>query len=101
MLKVTEQRGTDPDSLFLLLEGRLAGDWVGELETYCATIALNRQRCGMIDLAAVTFIDAKGKALLTKLWQQGVELRASGCLTRCLVDEITGATRQDSKKKKP
>jgi len=50
----------------------------------------------MIDLTGVTFIDADGKALLTKLWQQGAELRALGCLTRCVVEEITGAGRIDS-----
>jgi anti-anti-sigma regulatory factor len=47
----------------------------------------------VIDLAGVTFIDADGKTLLTMLWRQGATLRASGCLTRCMVEEITGACR--------
>jgi len=37
----------------------------------------------------VTFIDPQGKALLTKMWQQGVKLHAVGCLTRCIVEEIS------------
>jgi len=47
----------------------------------------------VIDLTGVTFIDANGKALLTRLWQQGAELRAVGCLIRCVVEEITGSSR--------
>jgi hypothetical protein len=50
----------------------------------------------MIDLAGVTFIDGEGKALLARLWRQGAKLQASGCLTRCVVEEITGVGRLDS-----
>jgi hypothetical protein len=28
---------------------------------------------------------------LTRMWQQGAELRAVGCLTKCIVEEITKA----------
>ncbi len=95
MLKITEQRGIEPDSLSLLLEGRLAGPWVEELNGYCRKMAEAHQRCTVIDLTGVTFIDATGKALLTRLWKRGAELRASGCLTKCIVEEITGARRTD------
>lgn len=88
MLKITEQRGAEPGSLSVLVEGRLAGPWVEELSAYCRKVSANQQRCTMIDLSGVTFIDADGKALLALLWQQGAELRASGCLTRCVVEEI-------------
>lgn len=88
MLKITEQRGLEPDSLSLRLEGRLAGPWVEELSASCRRISIRQQRCTMVDLTGVTFIDADGKALLTHLWRQGAELRASGCLTRCVVEEI-------------
>jgi hypothetical protein len=47
-------------------------------------------------LTGVTFLDADGKALLTKLWQQGAELFAAGCLTRCVVEEIMGSGRVGS-----
>lgn len=88
MLKITEQRGLEPDSLWLRLEGRLAGPWVGELSASCCQLSARQQRCVMIDLTGVTFIDSDGKALLASLWRQGAELRASGCLTRCVVEEI-------------
>jgi hypothetical protein len=92
MLKITEQRGQEPDAMSLVLDGRLAGAWVEELETYCSMVALNRQRCTMIDLTGVRFIDINGKALLSRLWRQGISLRATGCLNRCIVpDSAQGA----------
>ena len=96
MLKITGQRGAASDSMSLKLEGRLAGPWVEELNSYWRQMSANQQSGTMIDLTGVTFIDANGKALLTRLWQQGAELSAAGCLTRCVVEEITGPGRLDS-----
>ncbi|MGE3977757.1 MAG: hypothetical protein AB7F94_09230 [Nitrospira sp.] len=100
MLKITEERGAESGSLSLILEGRLSGLWVEELKTYCRVVAENRQRRTMIDLTSVTFIDADGKALLARLWRDGAELRASGCLTRCVIEDITGGSRSDPSCKK-
>jgi anti-anti-sigma regulatory factor len=96
MLKITGQKNATQASMSIILEGKLAGPWVEELNTYWCQISGNRQSDKVIDLTGVTFIDADGKELLTKLWQQGAELRAAGCLTRCVVEEITGAGRVDS-----
>jgi anti-anti-sigma regulatory factor len=74
-----------------MLEGRLAGPWVEELHSYWRQMAANSQGGAVVDLTGVTFIDANGKALLTRLWQQGAEFRAAGCLTRCIIEEITKA----------
>ena len=93
MLKITGQQDAVPDSMSLILEGRLAGPWVEELNSYWHEMLADQQNCTMIDLTGVTFIDANGKVLLTRLWQQGAELRAAGCLTRCIVEEITKASR--------
>lgn len=90
MFKITGHRDIAQQGVSLVVEGRLAGPWVEELRVYCRRVAENQQRCAMIDLTGVTFVDADGKALLAQLWQQGTELRASGCLTRCVIDEITG-----------
>lgn len=90
VLKITEQEGPEPDSVSLRLDGRLAGPWVDELRASCHRASTRRQRCAAIDLTGVTYIDGDGKALLAFLWRQGAELRASGCLTRCIVEEITG-----------
>ena len=88
MLKITEQRGPESDFTLLRLEGRLAGPWVDELSASFRRISVRQQRCVMIDLTGVTFIDPEGKALLADLWRRGAELRAAGCLTRCVVEEI-------------
>ena len=90
MFKITSQQDTAIQGVFLIIEGRLAGLWVEELRTYCRMVSENQQRCTRIDLTGVTFIDAAGKALLARLWGDGAELLASGCLTSCVVKEITG-----------
>jgi hypothetical protein len=95
MLKITRQREAASGSVSLMLEGRLAGPWVEELEKCWRQMAANPQSRPVVDLTGVTFVDAHGKALLTSMWQQGAELRAAGCLTRCIVEEITKAGRAD------
>lgn len=89
MLKITGQEDKGR-GVALVIEGRLAGPWVAELDAYCRALSEHQQHCAKIDLGGVTFIDADGKALLARLWREGAELRASGCLTRCLVEELTG-----------
>ncbi|CUS32562.1 STAS domain-containing protein [Candidatus Nitrospira nitrificans] len=95
MLKITGRREATTEGVSLLIEGRLAGPWVEELSAYCRKMSEDHERCAVIDLTGVTFIDTEGKELLARLWRQGAELRASGCLTRCVVEEIIGAGRLD------
>lgn len=96
MLKISEQRDIEDDSLTVMLEGRLAGQWVKELARYLGEVSVNDSKGAIIDLTGVTFIDAEGKVLLAQLSQQGVRLRASGCLTRSVVEEIIGGGRPES-----
>ena len=91
MLKITQQRDETLKSISFKLEGRLAGPWVEELKACWRRTTADPGSRAVVDLTGVTFVDADGKALLTKMWQQGAELRAAGCLTRCIVDEITGS----------
>lgn len=92
MLKITSQCDAKAGSpLTLVLEGRLAGPWVGELQASWQALSTNEHHRVVINLADVTYIDADGKALLVRLWRQGAELRASGCLTRCVIEEITSS----------
>jgi anti-anti-sigma regulatory factor len=100
MLKITEKKDAVPASMSIILEGRLAGPWVEELSSYWRQIFGNQQRGAVVDLTGVTFIDAEGKELLAKLWRQGAELRAAGCLTRCVVEEIIGSGRGESSQRK-
>ena len=96
MLKITQQRGPASESVSLILEGRLGGLWVDELETCWRQLAMNSSGGSMVDVTGVTFVDAKGKALLIRIWEGGAEFRAAGCLTRCLVEEITKVGRTGS-----
>ena len=87
MLKITIH--PEAGAARLTLEGRLAGPWVEELDRCWREAASSQQNHLVVDLSGVTFIDPQGKALLTKMWQQGVKLHAVGCLTRCIVEEIS------------
>ena len=98
MLKITTH--TNTQSTTLQLEGRLAGPWVGELERcWLSTVSAKTRSPLSVDLSAVTFVDAEGKELLNKIYQAGAELVASGCLTSCVVNEITQAARSGERKK--
>jgi ABC-type transporter Mla MlaB component len=90
VLKITSHHDPVRQDMSLIIEGRLAGPWVEELRTYCRRTFDEQQQCTQLDLTGVTFIDADGKLLLAQLWQQGMELQASGCLNRCVIEEITG-----------
>lgn len=94
MLKITTHKETQFTTLEI--EGRLAGPWVEELDRSWRTVAGTQQSHVVVDLSGVTFIDPEGKALLTKMWRQGAKLHAAGCLTRCIVEEITKAGRAGS-----
>ena len=91
MLKITQHRDPASEAASLILEGRLAGPWVDELDTCWRQLAADSSGGFMVDLTGVTFVDAKGKALLIRMWEGGAEFRAAGCLTRCLVEEIAKA----------
>ena len=65
------------------------GPWVGELELSWRSITsepANGRVC--VDLSEVTFVDEEGKRLLEVMYAEGVKLKASGCVTRRLVEEI-------------
>ena len=87
MLRITIT--TRPEGVTVVLEGRLAGPWVDELAR-CWKALTATQDAGSIrvQLDAVTFIDAVGKALLRVMHEQGTALAASGCMTRAILEEI-------------
>ena len=93
MLKITTL--THAESTTLRLEGRLAGPWVQELERcWESTVGTMTTQPLSVDLSAVTYVDVEGKTLLKKMHQQGATLVASGCLTRCIVNEIAQVARK-------
>ncbi len=91
MLKITLQ--SEAGVLFYQLEGKLAGPWVKELERCWRSAADTQQSYPVrVDLSAVTFIDGDGKALLGQMYKEGAELVASGCLNKCIVEEVMQST---------
>ena len=91
MLKITLQ--SEAGVLFFQLEGKLAGPWVKELERCWRSAADTQQSYPVrVDLSAVTFIDGDGKALLGQMYKEGAELVASGCLNKCIVEEVMQST---------
>ena len=84
MLRITTK--TEALKTTFELEGKLAGAWVDELERCWREI--DPGHTVNVSLEAVTFIDDDGKKLLARLHQSGAELSASGCMNKCIVEEI-------------
>jgi ABC-type transporter Mla MlaB component len=74
----------------LLVEGTLSGDWVEVLEKSWLEAQTSHNGEPMrIDLSGVTWIDDKGRELLARMIRDGAELRATGVMTRAVIEEIT------------
>jgi anti-anti-sigma regulatory factor len=73
----------------LLVEGKLADDWVEVLEKSWLEAQTSRNGEPMcVDLSGVTWIDDKGRELLKRMLQDGAELRATGVMTRAVIEEV-------------
>jgi anti-anti-sigma regulatory factor len=77
-----------PQSTRLKLEGKLANEWVAELETAWTGLAATRKNKVTVDLADVSFVDDHGKELLTLIHRAGTELVGSGPMVAALIEEI-------------
>jgi len=87
MLRVTTHDKSD--SLTLQVEGKLAGPWVGVLrECWQKESALAYVRRIYVDLRAVTFVDAAGRALLAEMSQQNAQLIAGDCQMKAILAEV-------------
>ena|SRR6185503_8361071 len=73
----------------IVVEGKLIGPWVQELEKCWETVVAAHPRKSMVvDLAHVTFIDSDGRTLLTRMRGTGAKLLSSGVLINSIVAEI-------------
>ena len=72
MLRITSSTENNRPTT-LKLEGRIAGDWVGEL-TRAVSITVGTRFDIVLDLAGVTFVDHTGVAVLRDLQGRGIEL---------------------------
>lgn len=87
MLRITVDK--NPRATTLRVEGRLTGPWVEELErSWRAVTADSTDGRVSVDLTDVTFVGEEGKRLLETMYGEGAKLKACGCVTRRLVEEI-------------
>lgn len=92
MLKITTH-GSE-DSTRITLEGRLVGPWIAELERcWRESTESAAGRRLIVDLTGVTFVEPEGKALLTRMYQAGAELLASGCCMKSIVEDAKSRVR--------
>ena len=88
MLKVTIKQGGSSETWEL--EGKLSGDWVKELERCWRERPSPGGISLQVHLKAVSYIDTAGKQLLAQMHGRGVEIKGCGCMTKAVVEEITG-----------
>jgi anti-anti-sigma regulatory factor len=76
----------------LIIEGKFAGDGVSELEK-CWQKTVGAQAAGLVsvDLARVTFADARGLELLKNMSKEGVQMTGSSLLAECIREQIRKA----------
>jgi hypothetical protein len=73
----------------IVLEGSVAGEWVSLLDRTWRSIADDTPPARIkVVLTDVSFIDRDGERLLERMWREGVELEASGCMNRHVIDRI-------------
>jgi anti-anti-sigma regulatory factor len=73
----------------LLVEGTLSGDWVEVLEKSWLEAQTSRNGEPMrVDLSDVTWIDDKGRELLKRMLKDSAKLRATGIMTRAVIEEL-------------
>jgi len=87
MLKITIDIAGERANLEL--EGRLAGPWVQELRDCWQRVRSDGPQINVV-LKQVTFIDGAGRQLLAEMHRQGAVLAAEGCMTKAIVEAITG-----------
>ena len=76
-----------------VLEGKLVGPWVKELEKHWESALATACRFMLVDLAEVSYIDPEGRALLARMRQKGARLLSTGVLINEIVAEIDAQQR--------
>ncbi|MFH0344601.1 MAG: STAS domain-containing protein [Chromatiales bacterium] len=93
MLRITP--ATKPaDATYLMLEGRLVGPWVAELQAAVMAAGSSPGRVHL-DLAGVHYVDAQGLALLHRLEDQGVVLQTPSPFVQELLNTSLDACRTE------
>lgn len=93
MLKISVEESDG--SVRLILEGRLVGPWVGELERVCHEQNTQTRNLHLIvDLCGVTAMDTRAQGFLQELFQQGATLNCSDVLNQYLVELMSHTRRK-------
>lgn len=88
MLRITISN--DESTLCCRLEGRIVGPWAEEVEKAWESVKDRRQgKTCLVDLSGVSFVDEAGQKALARCFADGAQFRASGPLTRYIVENIT------------
>jgi anti-anti-sigma regulatory factor len=85
MVRITAE--TDKDRVIWRVEGSLRGPWVDELERAWQSARDSRKHLSL-DLEDVSYVDDAAIELLTRIFQDGTELLASGPYMTAIVQEI-------------
>ena len=99
MIRITQI--SEGSKRHLIVEGTLSDKWVDALET--AWLEAQPRPAGepiSIDLSGVTYVDDKGRELLTRMIRGGAALLAAGLLARAVIEEITKDIKDRPTKKK-
>jgi hypothetical protein len=79
----------NPGALALIVEGRLVGPWVDELQRLCQERgAPGKGVQTTVDLCGLTAMDTRGQALLDELLHRGATLRCSDVMNQYLVEQM-------------
>jgi anti-anti-sigma regulatory factor len=79
----------------LVIEGTLTAPWVKELESIWKPVSeAHGERKTVVDLSGTTVIDASGKAILTAMVGEGVQLVGKGVYTEYLVKKLVDGARR-------
>jgi len=82
----------EPASTTITVDGKLSGESVEPVETCCIE-AISKGKPVRLYLRDVSTIDEGGRALLRKLVEKGVGLKATGIYSSYVVDEIQSPQR--------
>jgi anti-anti-sigma regulatory factor len=86
------------DSLTMKLEGTLRGPWVDELQqAWSASADKSPRKPVKVDLAGVSFMDARGRELLLQMQKAGAVLQGASPFLRHVLDGKAGEPRKSKK----
>lgn len=77
----------EPNAVTITVDGQLVDDCVDAVET-CSYQAMGQGRPVHLFLRDVSYIDDRGRSLLSRLAGKGVQLKASGVYSSYVVAEI-------------